>query len=46
MKTSIIYNSHTGITKAFAEEIGKFLSEKGIDHKVASKWLLSRKAVS
>lgn len=36
MKTSIIYNSHSGITKAFAEEIGKFLEGQGGEQKVAS----------
>lgn len=36
MKTSIIYNSHSGTTKTFAEEIGKFLAEKGVDHRVSS----------
>ncbi len=36
MKASIIYNSHTGTTKKFAEEIGKFLIEKGIENSVGS----------
>ena len=36
MKTSIIYNSHSGTTKAFAEEIGNFLSGRGIECKVSS----------
>lgn len=34
MKTSIIYNSHSGTTKAYAEEIGNFLSGKGIECKI------------
>jgi flavodoxin len=29
MKASIIYNSHTGTTKAFAEGIGRFLLYAG-----------------
>jgi len=29
MKTSIIYNSHSGTTSAYAEQIGNFLSGKG-----------------
>ena len=36
MKTSIIYNSHSGTTIAFAEEIGKFLTGRGVDQKVES----------
>ena len=36
MKTSIIYNSHSGTTLAYAEEIGTFLSGKGIECKVSS----------
>jgi len=36
MKAIIIYDSKTGITKGYAEEIGKFLSEKGIDNRVFS----------
>ena len=36
MKTSIIYNSHSGTTLAYAEEIGKFLSGKGIECKISS----------
>jgi flavodoxin len=36
MKTSIIYNSHSGITKAFAEEMGKFLASQGVEQRVAS----------
>jgi flavodoxin len=36
MKTSIIYNSHSGTTEAYAEEIGNFLSGKGIECKVSS----------
>jgi flavodoxin len=36
MKTSIIYNSHSGTTKALAIEIGNFLAEKGIENKVGS----------
>ncbi len=36
MKTSIIYNSHSGTTLAYAEEIGNFLSGNGIDCKVSS----------
>ncbi len=36
MKASIIYNSKSGITEAYAKEIGKFLSEEGVDNKVTS----------
>ena len=36
MKTSIIYNSHSGTTLAYAEEIGTFLSDNGIECKVSS----------
>ncbi len=36
MKTSIIYNSHSGTTLAYAEEIGNFLSGKGIECKISS----------
>ena len=36
MKTSIIYNSHFGTTLAYAEEIGNFLSGKGIECKISS----------
>ena len=36
MKTSIIYNSHSGTTKTYAEEIGNFLSGKGIDCMISS----------
>jgi flavodoxin len=36
MRTSVIYNSHSGTTKALATEIGKFLAEKGIENKVGS----------
>ena len=36
MKTSIIYNSHSGTTKAYAEEIGNFFSGYGIESKVSS----------
>ena len=36
MKTSIIYNSHSGTTKAYAEEIGNFLSGHGIECKISS----------
>ena len=36
MKTSIIYNSHSGTTKAYAEEIGNFLSGQGLECKVSS----------
>ena len=36
MKASIIYNSHSGTTKAYAEEIGNFLSDKGIEFKISS----------
>ena len=36
MKTSIIYNSHSGTTLAYAEEIGKYLSGKGIECKIYS----------
>jgi flavodoxin len=36
MKTSIIYNSHSGTTKAYAEEIGNFLSGNGIECRISS----------
>jgi flavodoxin len=36
MKTSIIYNSHSGTTKAYAEEIGIFLSGNGIECRISS----------
>lgn len=36
MKASIIYNSKHGTTKAYAEEIGKFLKENGVENKVES----------
>ena len=36
MKTSIIYNSRSGTTLAYAEEIGTFLSDNGIECKVSS----------
>lgn len=36
MKTSIIYNSHSGTTLAYAEEIGHFLSDNGIECRVSS----------
>jgi flavodoxin len=36
MKASIIYNSHSGTTKAFASAIGTYLSEKGIENRVGS----------
>lgn len=36
MKASIIYNSHSGTTKAYAEEIGSFLSSHGIEFKISS----------
>ena len=36
MKASIIYNSHTGTTKGFAEALGKYLDEKNIDNSVGS----------
>ena len=36
MKTSIIYNSHSGTTLAYAEEIGNFLSGNGIECKISS----------
>jgi flavodoxin len=36
MNVSIIYNSKHGTTKAYAIEIGKFLTSKGIENKVAS----------
>ena len=36
MKTSIIYNSHSGTTKAYAEEIGNFLTGQGAECKVSS----------
>ena len=36
MKASIIYNSHSGTTSAYSEEIGNFLSTKGIECRIAS----------
>ena len=36
MKASIIYNSHSGTTKALAIEISKFLSDRGIENEVGS----------
>ena len=36
MKASIIYNSKHGTTKAYAEEIGKFLTEKRVTNEVTS----------
>jgi len=36
MKASIIYNSKHGTTKAYAEEIGKFLEENSIENRVES----------
>ena len=36
MKASIIYNSQHGTTKAYAEEISAFLTEKGVENKVSS----------
>ena len=36
MKTSIIYNSHSGTTKAYAEEIGNFLTGHGQECRVSS----------
>ena len=36
MKASIIYNSHSGTTQAYAGEIGSFLSGKGIECKISS----------
>jgi flavodoxin len=36
MKTSIIYDSHSGTTKAYAEEIGSFLSGNGIECRISS----------
>lgn len=35
-KTLIIYNSHTGITKKYAEEISNYLQEKKIEATVVS----------
>ncbi len=35
-KALIIYHSKTGITKRYAEEIGKYCQEKGINTKVVS----------
>ncbi len=35
-KTIIIYQSKTGITKRFAENLGEYLSSKGIESKVIS----------
>ena len=36
MKTSIIYNSHSGTTSAYTEKIGNFLSSYGIEYQVSS----------
>jgi flavodoxin len=36
MKASIIYSSHSGTTKAFAEAIGQFLCEKNMETRVES----------
>ena len=36
MKASIIYNSEKGTTKAYAEEIAQFLSQKGVEVTTAS----------
>lgn len=36
MKTSIIYNSRSGTTSAYAEEIGKFLTGNGIECRISS----------
>ena len=36
MKTSIIYHSKSGTTKAYAEEIGSFLAGHGLECKVFS----------
>ncbi len=43
MKASIIYNSENGATKAYAEEIGKTLSAKGIDNKIESIYNYDKK---
>lgn len=36
MKVSIVYNSHTGTTKKYAQEIEKFLEEKGVETTLSS----------
>ena len=36
MKAIIIYNSHSGTTSAYAEEIGNILSGKGIECRISS----------
>ncbi|MFH0759496.1 MAG: flavodoxin family protein [Bacteroidota bacterium] len=36
MKISIIYNSHTGTTKGFADAMGRYLNEKGAETMVGS----------
>ena len=36
MKTTIIYNSHSGTTEAYATEIGNYLSSLGAECKVSS----------
>jgi len=36
MKISIIYNSHTGTTKGFAEAMGRYLDEKKAETRVGS----------
>jgi flavodoxin len=36
MKISIIYNSHTGTTKGFADAMGRYLEEKGAETRVGS----------
>jgi len=36
MKACIIYNSHSGTTRAFARAIGEFLAELGVENRVGS----------
>jgi flavodoxin len=36
LKASIIYNSHSGTTKGFAETIGEYLGENNIENSVGS----------
>ena len=36
MKACIIYNSHSGTTRAFARAIGEFLAEQGVENRVGS----------
>jgi flavodoxin len=36
IQTLVIYQSKTGITKRFGEELGNYLSSKGLDSKVMS----------